>query len=170
MAEHRPEHGRSGHRHLALPHVPEMLYGAVVTASVLAVFSAHAPETAGVVVATAAVSVVYWLAHVYVDAVGGRFVDREHPTHVRLGTALAQNWSVLIGSAPPILVLLLARALGAAPETAAWVALWVTIALLVATGGAAAYRAGARGGALVIEALVAGAFGVLVVLLKYLLH
>ncbi|WP_159794268.1 hypothetical protein [Puerhibacterium puerhi] len=164
------QHAAARHRRLALPHVPEMLYGAVVTASVLAVFSAHAPETAGVVVATAAVAVVYWLAHVYVDAVGGRFVDPAHPTHVRLATSLAQNWSVLIGSAPPILVLLLARALGAGAQTAAWVALWFTIAMLVAAGGAAAYRAGARGGALVAEALVAGAFGVLVVLLKYALH
>jgi hypothetical protein len=160
----------TGRRHLGLSHVPEMLYGAVVTASVLAVFSAHGPETAGVVLATAAVAVVYWLAHVYVDAVGGRFVDPEHPAHVRLGSALAGNWAVLAGSAPPILVLLLARLLGAGPETAAWVALWFTIALLVATGAAAAYRAGARGGALVAESLVGGVFGVLVVLLKYALH
>jgi len=159
-----------GERWFSVTQVPEMRYGAVVAASVLAVVSVHAPPGDRVVVVTVVVALVYWLAHVYVDAVGGRFVDREHSTGVRVLHALNDNWAVLVGAAPPILVLLLARALGADGETAAWWALWVTGALLVAVGGAAAWRGGARGWALVGEVLVGGCFGVLVVALKYALH
>lgn len=162
--------GEGALRHLAFSHVPEMLYGAVVAASVLAVSSAHAPAEGRVVVSTVIVAVVYWLAHVYVDAVGGRFVDREHSTGARVLHALNDNWSVLYGALPPIVVLILARALGADAETAAWTALWVTLALLVGVGGIAAWRAGARRWALVGEVVVAGCFGLLVVVLKYALH
>ncbi|MGC5165504.1 hypothetical protein [Luteimicrobium sp. DT211] len=150
--------------------VPEMLYGAVVAASVLAVVSVHAPPGDRVVVATVVVALVYWLAHVYVDAVGGRFSDREHSTGTRVLHALNDNWAVLIGSAPPIVALLVARALGADGETAAWWALWVTGGLLITVGGIAAWRAGARGWGLVGEILVGGCFGLLVVALKYALH
>jgi len=157
-------------RWFSVTDVPEMLYGAVVAASVLAVVSVHAPTGDRVVVITVVVALVYWLAHVYVDAVGGRFVDRDHSTGARVLHALNDNWAVLIGATPPILVLLVARAFGADGETAAWVALWVTGGLLVAVGGIAAWRAGARGWPLVGEILVGGCFGVLVVGLKYALH
>jgi hypothetical protein len=159
-----------GRRWLSVTQVPEMLYGAVVAASVLAVVSVHAPAGDRVVVVTVVVALVYWLAHVYVDAVGGRFTDREHSTGRRVIRALNENWAVLIGAAPPIVVLLLARAFGADGETAAWIALWVTGGLLVAVGGVAAWRAGARGWPLVGEVLVGGCFGLLVVALKYALH
>lgn len=157
-------------RHLALSHAPEMLYGAVVTASVLAVASVHAPPDDRVVVATLVVAVVYWLAHVYVEAVGGRFVDADHSTGSRVLHALDDNWAVLLGSVPPVVVLVVARALGLDGETAAWTALWFTVLLLLGAGGVAAWRAGVRGWALVGETAVAGTFGLLVVLLKYLLH
>ncbi|MFC8730846.1 hypothetical protein ACFT5B_00110 [Luteimicrobium sp. NPDC057192] len=157
-------------RSFSVTQVPEMLYGAVVAGSVLAVASVHAPQGDRVVVVTAIVALVYWLAHVYVDAVGGRFTDREHSTGQRVVHALGENWAVLIGAAPPIVVLFLARALGADGETAAWIALWVTGGLLVAVGGLAAWRAGARGWSLVGEILVGGCFGLLVVALKYALH
>lgn len=157
-------------RHLALSHVPEMLYGAVVAASVLAVASVHAPTGDRVVLVTGAVALVYWLAHVYVDAVGGRFTDPHHSTGTRLLRALNDNWSVLFGAVPPITVLVVLRAFGAGPEAAAWAALWFTVALLVGVGAVAAWRAGARGWALAGEVLVAGGFGLLVVLLKYALH
>lgn len=160
--------GASGR--LAVADVPEMLYGAVVTASVLVVVSVHAPDDDRVVLAAIVVSAVYWLTHVYVDAVGGRFADPDHPSHTRLVHALGDNWSILIGSAPPIVVLVLARALGADAVTASWIGLWYTVAMIVGVGAYAAHRAGARGWQLALETAVAGCFGVAVILLKYSLH
>ncbi len=157
-------------RHLAPGAVPELLYGAVVSASVLAVASVHDDAFDRVAVSTGVVAVVYWLAHVYVDAVGGRFEDVEHSVGARLATALRTNTGVLVGSVPPVLVFLLGRALGLDVSGAAWLALWSTVALVVAAALLAGHRAGARGLALAAEAAVAGGFGLVVILLKYLLH
>jgi hypothetical protein len=147
-----------------------MLYGAVVSGSVLAVASVHGLAQDRVAIATGVVALVYWLAHVYVDAVGGRFEDLEHSVGSRLATALRTNTGVLIGSVPPILVFLLGHALGLDVSGAAWLALWSTVVLIVAAALLAGYRAGARGLALAAEGAVAGGFGLVVILLKYLLH
>ncbi len=77
---------------------------------------------------------------------------------------------MLVGSLPPIVVFLLARLAGAEVTVAALIALWFTVGLLIAAGGTAAYLAGVRGWLLVLEAFVAGGFGVVVILLKYALH
>ncbi len=51
--------------------VDDFLYGALVSGSILAVSSAHAEDSRSVLLATGLVNLTYWLAHVYVDAVGG---------------------------------------------------------------------------------------------------
>jgi hypothetical protein len=158
------------HRLVNAHNAPDLLYGAIVAGSVLAVSSAHVPESAHVALAASLVTAIYWLAHVYVEAVGNRFRDREHAIHSRLLLSMRESIEVLFGSVPPILVFLLARAFGADVSHAAQIALWFTVVLLIVAGASAAYLAGARGLALVLEAMVAGAFGVLVILLKYLLH
>lgn len=148
----------------------DLLYGAIVAGSVLAVSSAHAADTAHVAAAAAVVTTIYWLAHVYVDAIGDRFRDNDRPMLRRIVDAMRDAYEVLVGATPPIVVFLVARFAGAEVQTAAEVALWFTVVLLVLAGAGAAYLAGVRGGALVAEALLSGSFGVLVILLKYLLH
>jgi hypothetical protein len=150
--------------------VSELLYGAVVSASILAVSSLHGPTTEHVAIATLGVCITYWLAHVYVDAVGGRFEDLDHSAHSRLRTALVGNTEILVGSLPPIIVFFLARLLGVGIAGSAWLALWFTMGLLAATAAYAAYVAGVRGRALVVETLAAGSLGLVVIGLKYTLH
>jgi hypothetical protein len=150
--------------------MPELLYGAVVSSSILAISSLHGPTTEHVAIATLAVTVTYWLAHVYVDAIGGRFEDAEHSTHSRVGHALRENTEILIGALPPILIFLLGQLLGFSVSGAAWIALWFTVALLTGAGAYAAHLAGVRGSALLIETLVGGLFGLIVIALKYFLH
>lgn len=158
-------------RRVLLAHeAPDLLYGAIVAGSVLAVSSAHAEDTAHVAVATALVTAIYWLAHVYVDAIGGRFRDNDRPMHRRIVDAMRDATELLIGAVPPILIFLLARLLGADVQEAAQAALWFTVVMLLFAGAGAAYLAGVRGVTLVVESLIAGSFGLLVILLKYLLH
>ena len=149
---------------------PDLLYGAIVAGSVLAVSSAHAENSARVGVATAVVTAIYWLAHVYVEAIGGGFRDHENPMPRRVVESMRDSIELLAGAIPPIVVFLLAKVLGADVQTAALVALWFTVALLVVAGFGAAYLAGVRGWPLLLESLIAGSFGVLVILLKFLLH
>lgn len=157
-------------RKLTASRIPDLLYGSVVAGSILAVSSVHAPYTEHVALAVAGGVAVYWLAHVYVEAVGGRFEDQERPTHVRLGSAFRDNIEVLLGALPPIVIFLICRLLGADIRTAAWIALWCTMVLLAAAGCLAGYLAGARGWVLVAETAVAGGMGLVVIALKFLLH
>ena len=165
------ESGSERVRGVMLSHnAPDLLYGAIVAGSVLAVSSAHAEDSARVALATALVTAIYWLAHVYVEAIGDRFRDRERPMHRRITEAMRNSVELLVGALPPILVFLGAKLLGADTQTAAQIALWFTVAMLLVAGAGAAYLAGVRGWLLVVESLVAGSFGLLVILLKYLLH
>ena len=147
----------------------EVLYGALVSSVVLAATSASAETGELVVVATAMVSVTYWLAHVYADAVGGRFEDTDHSTHHRLRHALHNNTGVLLGSLPVLVVFVIGRLLGLDVQDSAFLSLWFTVAMLAGVAAFAAHRAGVRGAALLGETALAGAFGLLVIGLKLIL-
>ncbi|HET9649145.1 MAG TPA: hypothetical protein VFP34_13085 [Microlunatus sp.] len=158
------------HRLLRSHDAPDLLYGAVVAGSVLAVSSAHAPSSTPVALATIGVTLIYWLAHVYVDAVGNRYRDQGRSMVSRVAESMRDSREVLVGCIPPIAIFLIAKLFGADTSTAALVALWFTAILLVAAGAGAAYLAGVRGLPLVIESAISGMFGLLVVGLKFLLH
>jgi len=147
----------------------EVLYGALVSSVVLAATSAGAQSGELVALATAMVSVTYWLAHVYADAVGGRFYDTDHSTHHRLRHALKNNTGVLLGSAPVLVVFIFGRLIGLDVHDSAFLALWFTVAGLAAAASFAAHRAGVRGWTLLGETALAAGFGMLVILLKLIL-
>lgn len=161
---------RAGHWLARGRQIDEFLYGALVSGSILAVSSAKSSDGGAVLLATGLVNVTYWLAHVYVDAVGGRFHDQDHSTGHRLGHALRNSTGVLLGSLPAMAVFAICRLLGAGVATAAWTSLWFTVALLGYAGALAAFRAGARRWSLLGETAIALAFGVTVILLKIVLH
>ena len=147
----------------------EMLYGALVSSVVLAATSAGAQTGELVALATALVSVTYWLAHVYADAIGGRFEDTDHSTHHRLRHALRNNTGVLLGSLPVLVVFILGRLIGLDVQDSAFLSLWFTVAMLAAVAAFAAHRAGVRGAALFGETALAAGFGLLVIALKLIL-
>src|SRR5215212_1345083 len=157
-------------RVLRAERAPELLSRAPVPAPIPAISSLHAPTSERVALASLGVCVTYWLAHVYVDAVGGRLRDPEHSTHARLRRALIENTEILVGSLPPIIVFVLGQVLGMGISESAWLALWFTVALLTGTAAYAAHLAGVRGLDLAVETLAAGSLGVLVIVLKYILH
>ena len=88
----------------------EMLYGAVVTAAVLAVVSTHTASVWRTFVAGIVTLLVYWAAHVYTRTLGDSLA---HPVqswweHVR-GAAVAEV-PILRGGAPPLVIFGLASA------------------------------------------------------------
>jgi len=147
-----------------------LLYGAIVSASVLVSVSAHAEDFGRVAVTTAGALVVYWLAHVYIAAqtlkIGG---DDRHVLHLALAAAGRES-SVLKGGGPAIVVYVLAYAVGLGKESAASVAVYFSVALLMGVGYLAAHKTGRTGGAALGDAAVAGLFGVVVVVAKTFLH
>ncbi len=147
-----------------------LLYGAIVSAAVLATVSAHADGSTFVAVATALVLVVYWMAHVYIDTLTRQFDGDSRHFLLRLRTASKHETSVLKGGTPAILVYVLASVFGAEVASAAAAAVYFSVFLLAAVGYLGAHQAGLRGRALLFEVAGAASFGLLIVAAKTLLH
>ena len=146
----------------------EMLYGALVSSVVLAATSAGAETGELVVVATALVSVTYWLAHVYADAIGGRF-ERHRPRRTTgapraEATTRACCWAASRRSSSSSSVGCSAWTCGlrlAGPV--------VHVAMLAGVAAFAAHRAGVQALRCWARPRSAGAFGLLVIGLKLIL-
>ncbi len=147
-----------------------LLYGAIVSAAVLATVSAHAEGSTFVGVATALVLVVYWLSHVYIDTLSRQFEGDSRHFLLRLRTASAHEASVLKGGLPAIVVYVVASLAGAEIDAAAAVAVYFTVFLLAGVGYLGAHQAGVRGRAVLLEVAGAASFGLLIVAAKTLLH
>ena len=77
---------------------------------------------------------------------------------------------MLKGGIPAVLVYLVGTLLGLSAGNAAAVAVYFSVGLLVCVGYVAAHLAGRTGAAALVDASIAGLFGVAVVVLKALLH
>lgn len=147
-----------------------LLYGAIVSAAVMATVSAHADGSTFVGVATALVLVVYWMAHVYIGTLSRQFDGDERRFLKRVLTAGAHEASVLKGGLPAIAVFVGASLGGAEADGAAATAVYATVLLLAGVGYLGAHQAGMKGVALLLEVLGAASFGLLIVAAKTLLH
>lgn len=147
-----------------------LLYGAIISAAVLATVSAHSAGATFVGVATALVLVVYWLSHVYIETLSRQLDGDERRFLPRLRAAVVHESSVLKGGTPAILVYIAASRGGAGVDDAAAMAVYFTVVLLAAVGYLGAHRAGLTGVSLLLEVAGAASFGVLIVAAKTLLH
>ena len=147
-----------------------LLYGAIVSAAVLATVSAHAEGSEFVALATGVVLVVYWMAHVYIDALSRQFDGDSRHFLLRLRTSSGHETSVLKGGVPAILVYVGASVVGLDIASAAAAAVYFSVVLLAAVGYLGAHQAGLRGRAVLLEVAGAASFGLLIVAAKALLH
>ncbi len=147
-----------------------LLYGAILSAAVMATISLDTHDAARVAISTTSVLIVYWLADVYVHAISMRF-DRDK-THLgpRVLAAARHEAGILEGGLPSIAVYLLAYVVVRDSSDAAFIALWSTVVMLVVVGYLGAHRAGASGRAAIAEAFGAGLFGMVIIAAKTLLH
>jgi hypothetical protein len=147
-----------------------LLYGALVAASVLATASAHAEDFTYVAGATLLVLGVYWLAHVYVAAQRLQLSGDDRLLHHRFGHTARRELSIIQGGLPAIVVFVVVDVAGASVSNAAAVAVYFSVAVLVAAGYLLARSTGRRGWAALVDSALAGLFGVVVILAKALLH
>jgi hypothetical protein len=149
----------------------EGVYGLILATSVIAVSREHHPSDAGRVALTVLVTAaVFWLAHVYAHMLGAGVSQARRPTRTELAHALAEHWSLVEVIFPVVLVLGLG-AIGLIPDRAALVtATVIGLVELAAAGGYAAIARGAGWRATVASAAIALALGLVVVLLKVLVH
>jgi hypothetical protein len=140
------------------------IYGLIVAASVIAAVGTDL-RTGPLALTVFVTLVVYWLAEEYAGLV--EHASAGHlPSWADARAALKAKWPIVSASYIPLVTLLLARLLGAEPSTAAFIALVVITALLMLYGWRAARASGLHGFPLAGMTLLAGALGLLMIVLK----
>ena len=147
-----------------------LLYGAIVTAAVLAAVSAHDDDSTRVILTTAVFLVVYWMAHVYISTLSTQFDGDTRAFLPRLVTASRHETGVLKGGVPALVIYGVTYLFGRDVSNAAAVAVYSSVVLLMTFGYLGAHQAGLRGRAMLGEVAGAAFFGVLIVIGKSLLH
>ncbi len=142
----------------------------IVIGALLAAESGRHESHADAVDSTLIALCLYWLAHAYANVLGRRLATHERLTVSSLGRALLHDWAIVRGAAIPLLALLLAWASGASREAAVNVALWSTVAGLIAFELLAGVRSRATRRELAFEVGVGVTIGAGILALKILLH
>jgi hypothetical protein len=141
------------------------IYGAIITAAILAAVGGHLP-TVALVVSVVVTLVVYWLAEEYAELLGEQIAGGRLPSRAYIGAALQATWPMVSASYLPLLALLLARAAGASANLAANVGLIAAVLLLTAHGWWAARAAQLHGRPLLVATSVAALLGLAMIALK----
>ena len=157
--------GAPGHRSTSGRARAAGIYGTIVTAAVLA--------TAGGRMAVAPLCllvfftlVVYWMAELYAEVLGEHVHAGRLPQGRELRILLGSSWQMVTASYLPLAALVLSAVLGLDPLVASYLALAVTLVLLVVHGRSAARAAGLTGARLLAATGVAALLGLSMVALK----
>ncbi len=144
------------------------IYGTIVGAAVMA--ASHAERVASVVVGVAFTLVVYWAAERYARLVADRMHRDRRPTWPEVRAQLGAGWEIVTVSALPLVVLAVFGLLGARLTVAVLAGLVCSTGMLCLAG----WEIGRGGRLSLVErsvlVVIAGAFGVLMIVLKALLH
>ena len=154
---------------LAGRHPSSILYGIIITGAVMSATAGGDATARRIVAATPFVLGVYWLADVYVRAFAQQFREGRQPLGHRIVAAASHESGCCSAAFPRWRVRHRHRA-GASPGLAADVALWLTVVLLGSIAYLAARYAGSTVRDAVVEAALAAALGILMIVSKSLLH
>jgi hypothetical protein len=146
------------------------VYGLITVSALIAAESAGQETYAETVAGVALAMVLYWVAHAYSELVAWRVRRGEALTPGSLGRMLRWELPILAGGSPPLLAVLIAWAAGATLGTAIDIALWTGVATIIAVEVGAGIQADLSGRKLLIQAVVGAAFGLLILLLRLVLH
>jgi cobalamin synthase len=145
------------------------LYGLVLVGSVLATLGPQ--ERVGYMIAALGVTtLVFALAHAWAHALGGSARTRMPVDKHALRRSMRHEWTI-VQAAVPASAALLPAALGFySARTALWIALGVTVILLFIWGAALREIAGGSRGQVLGAGVASAALGLLLVVLKVLVH
>jgi hypothetical protein len=150
---------------------PAAIYGTIVYASVVAAASVEDDDQASAIrllVFSLVSIVVFWLAHVYSTALGYHGEESHLQDRVRdsLRYALQESGGMLQAAIVPSIPLLLAALGVLPPDFGVNLALWLTVVMLALLGYTVFAVRGRRVLICLSGAVITGAFGVVVILLK----
>ena len=147
-----------------------LLYGTLIAASSMTVVSVHPPSGGFVGVAALVTLAIYWLAHLYTEVLAERISEPGTSVWRRTWQAAGHETAILEGGLPVVACYAIVHAFGVSIEDSALIALWFTVVLLAYIG----YRIGrslhASGIRMIFEVMGTAAFGILMIILKSVLH
>jgi hypothetical protein len=146
---------------------PPAIYGTVIGGAVMASVEEHTPVDE-VAVAVLVTLVIYWAAERWSQVLGSQ-VAGEPLNRRRVAQVFADGWPMVQVSYLPLVIMLLANVCGADADLSVNIALGSIVALLIVFGATGGRRAGLTGLALIASAVLTGALGLALIVLKSLL-
>jgi hypothetical protein len=148
------------------------IYGTILVMAVITALSHDDSVTSAQLVAgVLATTFVFWIAHVYAEVLGQRMETQGgRPTFANLAVAARGEWPLVEASLLPVLCLLVGVIGVVKTDTAVAIAIGVGVIELFGYGIAAGRRLQLSRGGIIVVGVVNGALGLLIVLLKVLVH
>jgi len=155
---------------LILRNPRDLVYGVIAVGAMLAAESAGRetyPKTVAAVVVTL---VLYWLAHSYAEVAGERLREGGRLTARRLFVTMLNETPILLGAVLPLIAVLICWWADVNLSDAEAAAVWTAAGLVLALELTAGLRARLSGLELLLQALTGAMLGLLIILLRALLH
>jgi hypothetical protein len=156
-------------RHLS-ENASGVLYGAVLAAAATAIVSAQPAKGRYVTLSILLMLTVYSLAHLYAQVLAARMAEPGASLWRRVRVEAVHEAAVLEGGLPILFCFAVLRLSGVGVSSSAQAASWFTVALLTAVGYSIGRSLNATGLRLALEIAGAPAIGLLMIVLKRLLH
>ena len=148
----------------------EAIYGLILVAGMVIVASERADEAWDTVITVAVTVIVFFAAHVYAGTVSRMSGGRRTSVPAAVHGAIRHSWGLLAVAVLPLLVLVLGASGVITPDAGVWLALVITVILLVVDGWLMTASRTHSFWVRVLGAAISGAFGAVLILLKVLIH
>ena len=145
------------------------IYGTIAAMAVIA-SGAQDADIGRLLVVTVGTLCVFWLAHVYADALSHHLRGAHHLDVAAIRGAMVREWPLISGPVPMLVVLALGAFDVIAPATSIRLALWVGVLQLLGWGFAYARRRDWGWSVAFTAGALNAAFGLLIVGLEVIIH
>jgi hypothetical protein len=146
------------------------IYGLITVGALLAAERARQETYAKTIVAVILTLLMYWFAHSYAEFTSWRLKENERIAPRDLFRTMLDQVPLLLGACPPLLALGITWAVGGSLSSAVSAAIWTSAGAVVLIEVVAGLRADLSGGALVLQAGVGALLGVMIALVRIVLH
>jgi hypothetical protein len=146
------------------------IYGSILVAALVSTLDAEHATASAMCIAVLSTMVVFWIAHVWADAVAERVSDPAPLSVARVRRIARVQWPMVQTAIGPLIALLLAAAGAWSLHAGVAVALGVSVAQLAAWGVVIGFRTDASWPAALLSGFVDGLLGVAIVVLKSFVH
>lgn len=146
------------------------IYGLITVGALLAAERARQETYAKTILAVILTLLMYWLAHSYAEFTSARLKENKPISARELGRTMLDQTPLLLGACLPLVALVITWAVGGSLSSAVSAAIWTSTGGVILIEVVAGLRADLSGGALLLQAGVGAVLGVMIALVRVVLH